>query len=580
MKIKDRIRNWGEALVRTLRQTLHAYPVELALATWTAVLSALFYEEVLGDDDGQMLVALPLAATLVYVVNCLTRNGGKRIWYHLSWLPLLPLSAWQALGVWCETSQGVVTLAILCPLAVLMCRRAVENRPFVRDAVGYIKSAFLAAVLSGIANALVMAIYHSFTFIFSIDVPWETDQAVWVYTLIVCNIWIASWLFFGLLDNNLDDNAPASDFSETVLNYLLGPAILIYTAMLYLYGAKILVEWSLPKGGVAYLVFGFTILAVVVKALHERTVRRPFAWFFDRLSWFALPMLVLFWAGVVRRTTEYGLTDWRVYLIVCGTLMTATLFSLWSRRWGRYLYVCAAAFLLFAAVAYMPGFSAEQIALRSQSRRVERLARAVDMLDEQGRLVLTPRTAADTVDLHTYCELGKALDYLAVNDSTALSRLGVGRIEVYYGLFPPPLYQRVRGGWDTTYAAEVITTPDNIRIADDRRALTEGIGGYERIYLFGGCYVTDNYAHYDNDTLRLNFFDGRTLRIPGRELAERQFAAAFPDGREITPVGLEERAPELLTFRSDSMLLRFAWLRVDSAERKILDAEVNFVLLK
>lgn len=31
--------------------------------------------------------------------------------------------------------------------------------------------------------------------------------------------------------------------------------------------AKILVTWTLPEGGVAYLVFGFTMTALAVKAL-------------------------------------------------------------------------------------------------------------------------------------------------------------------------------------------------------------------------------------------------------------------------------------------------------------------------
>lgn len=579
MKIKDRIRSWGEALSHRMQQTLRTYPVELALATWATVLAALFYEEVLGDDRVPMLVALPLGTTLVYTLNCLTRNGGKRIWYYLSWLPLLPLSALPALKGWAQTSQGVVTLAILCPLAVLMCRQAAENRPFVRDAVGYLKTAIVAGVLAGIACWLVVAIYKSFVFIFGIDVPWETDRSIWFYTALICNLWIGAWLFFGRLDRSLGDDAPASGFSETVLNFLLGPAILIYTAMLYLYGAKILVEWSLPKGGVAYLVFGFTILAVAVRALHERTVRRPLAWYFDRLSWFALPVLALFWAGVVRRTTEYGLTDWRVYLIACGALMTATLFSLWSRRWGRYLYVCATAFLLFAAMAYIPRFSAERIALRSQTRRAERLARAVGLLDDGGLLVRRPRTTADSVDLHTYRELGEALGYLADNDAAALHRLGVDSMEVYYDLFPPSLYHRVRWGWDDADTAVAAET-GGIRISDDGRALTEGIGGYGRIYLFERCRRTDNCSRYADDTLRLRLCDGRTFRISGHELAERQLAAAFPGGGEITAGDLKDRARELLTFRSDSMLIRFSSLDLDPGRRELCGAEVEFMLLR
>lgn len=105
---------------------------------------------------------------------------------------------------------------------------------------------------------------------------------------------------------------------EVLLNYIVTPALLIYTAILYLYMAKILFTWSLPEGGVAYLVFGFTITALAVKAVDQLLGKLIYNWFFDRFSLVSLPMLVLFWIGVMRRTNEYGLTEPRVYLLVCG----------------------------------------------------------------------------------------------------------------------------------------------------------------------------------------------------------------------------------------------------------------------
>ena len=116
--------------------------------------------------------------------------------------------------------------------------------------------------------------------------------------------------------------------------------------------AKILVTWSLPEGGVAYLVFGFTLFALAEKALQFLMRKRLYDWFFDRFSLISLPTQLLFWVGAIRRTSEYGLTSPRIYLLVCGGLMTLCVVLFLFRRAGRYMYVCLTAFAVFAAFAY------------------------------------------------------------------------------------------------------------------------------------------------------------------------------------------------------------------------------------
>ena len=176
------------------------------------------------------------------------------------------------------------------------------------------------------------------------------------------------------LDGYLSDEPQGTKTTDTLLNWILAPALLVYAAILYLYCLQILFTWSLPKGGVAYLVFGFTMALFTVKALQELVVRRRYDWFFDRISIFALPPLVLFWAGVMQRVGDYGLTDWRVYLIVCGAIMTAAVALFAARRTGRYYYIAATAFVLFFLTAYIPRFSATAFSLRSQTARAEPLA--------------------------------------------------------------------------------------------------------------------------------------------------------------------------------------------------------------
>ena len=158
---------------------------------------------------------------------------------------------------------------------------------------------------------------------------------MWNYALIVFETFAVPVLFLMMADRWREAGYESNRILEILLNYIVAPALLIYTAILYLYMAKILVTWSLPEGGVAYLVFGFTLFALAVKALQFLMRKRLYDWFFDRFSLISLPTQLLFWVGAIRRTSEYGLTSPRIYLLVCGGLMTLCVVLFLSRRAGR-----------------------------------------------------------------------------------------------------------------------------------------------------------------------------------------------------------------------------------------------------
>ena len=132
------------------------------------------------------------------------------------------------------------------------------------------------------------------------------------------------------------------------------------------------------------LVLLATMTALAVKALGRLLEKRIYDWFFDRFSLVSLPVLTLFWIGVVRRTNEYGLTEPRVYLVVCGGLMTLCVLLFLSQRTGRYLWVCLAAWMSFAALAYVPFLEPERIAVQSQTQRAERVAERLGRLGGDG----------------------------------------------------------------------------------------------------------------------------------------------------------------------------------------------------
>ena len=305
-RLKKFLTDTADSLLRVALR----YPAEAALCIYACILGAIQIE---WSFDYHMLLAadgaatemrqlphgvftmLPLTMLATLIVHTLVGRA-SRAWRTLYLLVplLLTIASWLLGKEWFGTSQFFITSAVLAPLGLLMARRTLPNGPFVRQTLGYIRAAVVGGIFALTAMLSAMAIYHSVIYIFNIPASWEVRNLVDSY--IVLFSWALLWPLTALarLDGYLSDEPQGTKTIDTLLNWILAPALLVYAAILYLYCLQILFTWSLPKGGVAYLVFGFTMALFTVKALQELVVRRRYDWFFDRISIFALPPLVLF----------------------------------------------------------------------------------------------------------------------------------------------------------------------------------------------------------------------------------------------------------------------------------------------
>ena len=546
--MNDRLKHIFDSIRSDLVRVPGRYPVETGLTIYAFILAALLFEQVIPAACSGITVPVPIVWTLGYAANNLTRRKG-RLWYYLSWLPLLPLSFLPHLDRWFESSQGLITVFVLCPLTVLACRMAPSNRSFVHDAISYAKALFLAAVFSCIAGLLFFSLYQSVVYVFGID-DYTFRKSVLFYTWMVCALPLAMWSFLALFDRFAASEAPASKFAAAIVNYLLTPAIVAYTVLLYFYAAKIAIAWELPRGGVAYIVFGFTLAAYVVKAWRECMQHRPMKRFFDRFSLIALPPVVLFWIGSLHRTTAYGLTDWRVYLIACGAVMTCCVLLFLSQR-GRYLYVCICALTLFAAIAYLPGCSATQLSLRSQTRRAERLASETGLLDGSGRILPERLTAADAAKREKLLELYESLRYIERRDTSILPlRFGLPAAADLPRNAPFPVDGFVKREADEGFAQLCYLSAPEGRGSE--------IAGYRLLYR-PERYAEQGAAYsYDEDSLRIALPGRGKIALSLDAILQAQLAGiGFQADTLPSETFLRQHADEMTRFRTDSLLLLF-----------------------
>ena len=506
------------------------------------------------DPNGPRMLVLGWGALLLLIVN---RLAGRSVWYRIywvAWTPLVPLFLWPGLPEWVESAQAVVTFTILTPLALLACRRAVANERFVADALVCLRSAVLAMLFAYVAYGLFEAILWSAAYIFGFsDARWVAHLSADLF--FVTQFLAVPTLFMMMLDRWDEARFGSSRVLEVLLNWVVTPAVVIYAAILYLYLLKILFAWSLPEGGVAYLVFGFTIAALLVKALRLPLEKRTFDWFYDRFSLVALPLAALFWVGVARRVGEYGLTVPRIYLLLCGGIMTLCIGLFLSRRAGRYLWVVLAAIVTFAAVSYIPALDPENAALRSQIRRVERIAERLGRLDAAtGRLSLTPASLADTACRKEYRELYEALQYVE-RDSSAFARFGVEESNDLVEILPAVMHNYVRWGWKPAVVETVETNP-SVEVYLPQNAGFEVDDSYSRCYVNLTVWNPESYS-FENDTLRFYLGEERpVLEITGAEMLKKQLGQS---GFDLS-AGLEpsrEQALRLLDYRDGRCRILF-----------------------
>lgn len=238
------------------------------------------------------MILAPFVFTLAYILNTLRC---PRMAYLLSWVIIIPLSFIGGLEEWIETSQYWISAGILCPLAVLISLRRRDNGDFTDAIIAYAASFGVAFVFALTIHLLVMAIFGSTAYIFDLKVP----EALWFYVTLVAYGIVAPVMFLSLQHRLLGRSFRIGRTVTALVNYVIMPAVLIYTVILYLYAAKITVMWELPKGGIAYMVFAFTIITVAVGAIQYTLERRLYDKYFKYFSFIAIPALILFWTGVV-----------------------------------------------------------------------------------------------------------------------------------------------------------------------------------------------------------------------------------------------------------------------------------------
>ena len=424
-----------KSLLKQLMQSPQRFPVELVLGVAFFIIAVWDSESSTWDEiklqmdsavNGDILWFFVPLMVLTFWLHRVNRWA-----YYASFFLFLPLMALN-LNPFLWTYSFAFTY-VLATILLIIGNRRMDNRSFAAHALHVATQMFFGLLITCIINIVVMIIVASFFYIFGIEEPKH------FYEHIIQFIWfvLAPQICCTLVRQNEDEVTEPFKILRLILNFILSPAVIIYTVILYTYFIKIIFEWDLPKGGVAWMVMGFISVALIGRVAQSILSQRYYDWFYRRFTLIASPPLIMYWIGSIYRIRLYSFTESRFYLMVAGVLMTLFVLMLFHQRTRRYqlmALIFGAAIILFT---YIPGISAKSIGLACQKQRLTEIISELKLTDAKtGKLndELDMRSIRqDSLMCERYKDATSVISYVR-------NEIGDKEFEAKYGKWSPSEY--------------------------------------------------------------------------------------------------------------------------------------------
>ena len=355
-------------LCRGLAGSLRDYPLEALLGITYFLLFFIWKKT-------DILIWFFPHYVLIYTLHKFSRKSDlMKILYVLSWFLWIPLmllgtrySGWNA---------GIAYLLAL--ILLVIGEKPLDNESFGWNILNMAIKVALGFLIGAMLMGIVTAIIGSVNLLFDLNLKdeWFTYPNAFIalvaIPLLCC--WSVSRPSLETKDNKL---------LQIAVDYILSPALVIYSIILYAYIARILFRWELPVGGVAYMVLSFSSIALLCYLFRLQIEKRHFEWFYKAFPAIAIPPLILLWTGTLRRIGKYGITEPRFYLVLLAflaTIFVAMLPREKTRKFQLMTLILAVAAILFT---YVPGIRAKDFEKRSQRNRpVEEISGFEDNSDK------------------------------------------------------------------------------------------------------------------------------------------------------------------------------------------------------
>ena len=324
MKITNRIK----FTLISIKRSIKRFPITVGISTVLAILLIYLNESILTGDSREMLekinlilgLGIPLSLCIgLFIERFLQKHKSRAILLYLIGIGLLVLYYF----VFLETNGmvpisryvGTMIFLILAFFYIPRLKKKDKYEYYVMDVFSGLSLTFIYSFVLFIG---IVAIIFTIDQLFDVNI----DEKIYYYMFLIVFFVFAVSLFLSKLPP-IDEKYQETVYTKSLnvlLLYIVIPLITIYTGILYVYFAKILITMEWPRGLVSHLVLWYSTISVgviflITPILEENKVAKLFKIWFPKII---LPVLFMMFMSIYKRVDQYGITENRYYGIVLG----------------------------------------------------------------------------------------------------------------------------------------------------------------------------------------------------------------------------------------------------------------------
>lgn len=309
------------------------FPLASALAIFATIAFTCAYESshTFNYKLLHWLLHYPIAATMIALAVSLVQESQKNtskipqivagaIWLVISIALTLYLPPKELFFIrlkYIETTYAFFYTTVFLSLFVAPFFKQKDENGFWVFLMKSIKAAVIAIAISAVLLIAIDGLLFGFFNLFDIKV----SARPFVYSAIISSCTIFPILFFSgipSIDDCLQETPALNKFETSTNRFLFLPVLSLYIVLLYAYIAKIIIQWEMPKGMVSYLVSASILLMLLrVTLMHpERSNPKPSfeSKLLKILPVASIPLVILMSVGIMRRFSDYGISEDRYYI--------------------------------------------------------------------------------------------------------------------------------------------------------------------------------------------------------------------------------------------------------------------------
>ena len=361
-----------------IKNAVSAHPIEIFLISAFAI--GIWFME-LGTHKENDHLAYWVFEPMLFIFIYLSRPYS---WYRFSWI--VPLVALAIIGMTNDSAEFYLSSpkfwgANFIALLVLL------GFPFEKNNQGFTYRNFTNLFHLGLATmvwllvfGLVAAILFTITTLFSV----EFSDSFYEHFYTSLGIFTLPLFFLVFQQRQAKSEMTLNRIFEILVNFVLAPALMIFTVLLYAYVVQIIFEGVLPKGMLANITLPYLLGGLGVYALRSICAKARWETFFKFYPYLAIVPIVLLWLAIDRRISAYAWTEQRIYLVALATAITIAYAILIVPKARQYRLISGVVMVAIFAMTWV--VKPQEIAYQSQTERFEHLLTKLNLSDGQGKI--------------------------------------------------------------------------------------------------------------------------------------------------------------------------------------------------